>query len=374
MLTMDNKHIIKSKFDKDRTIMIKGVAILLLLFHHLFLVKERLLANGVHIPDNVYEKMYPIVVQARICVWIFVFFSGYGLAKKYEIYQNNKNNCRYNNDIKFVISSYLNLMKKWWIVLPFMMIVYAVFVGDLAEYYQHSVKLLVFDIVELNDFFGYQRVFGSWYFSLAQIIILLLPVLYSFCKKYGYLSIIIFYVWMQFIGEGIVSTGGGAYLQYALTLVGGVVVAQENMMEKLLIWMDKRKYGYLWNVSLFIVLLICFLLRYKNNIPNYFCGFYELIICFIFCVLLSRIENKLFAKIFRFLGRHSAVLFMTNVFFYIELPDIVYFTHNPFGAYISLIGVCAAFSLIIKKVEAIIHYDQIITSVENKVLNLNYSR
>jgi len=68
------------------------------------------------------------------------------------------------------------------------------------------------------------------------------------------------------------------------------------------------------------------------------------------------------------------VLFMTNVFFYIELPDIVYFTHNPFGAYISLIGVCAAFSLIIKKVEAIIHYDQIITSVENKVLNLNYSR
>jgi len=209
MLTMDNKHIIKSKFDKDRTIMIKGVAILLLLFHHLFLVKERLLANGVHIPDNVYEKMYPIVVQARICVWIFVFLSGYGLAKKYEIYQNNKNNCRYNNDIKFVISSYLNLMKKWWIVLPFMMIVYAVFVGDLAEYYQHSVKLLVFDIVELNDFFGYQRVFGSWYFSLAQIIILLLPVLYSFCKKYGYLSIIIFYVWMQFIGEGIVSTGGG---------------------------------------------------------------------------------------------------------------------------------------------------------------------
>lgn len=254
------------------------------------------------------------------------------------------------------------------------MIVYAVFVGDLAEYYQHSVKLLVFDIVELNDFFGYQRVFGSWYFSLAQIIILLLPVLYSFCKKYGYLSIIIFYVWMQFIGEGIVSTGGGDYLQYALTLVGGVVVAQENMMEKLLIWMDKRKYGYLWNVSLFIVLLICFLLRYKNNIPNYFCGFYELIICFIFCVLLSRIENKLFAKIFRFLGRHSAVLFMTNVFFYIELPDIVYFTHNPFGAYISLIGVCAAFSLIIKKVEAIIHYNQIITSVENKVLNLNYSR
>ena len=113
MLTMDNKHIIKSKFDKDRTIMIKGVAILLLLFHHLFLVKERLLANGVHIPDNVYEKMYPIVVQARICVWIFVFLSGYGLAKKYEIYQNNKNNCRYNNDIKFVISSYLNLMKKW---------------------------------------------------------------------------------------------------------------------------------------------------------------------------------------------------------------------------------------------------------------------
>lgn len=57
MLTMDNKHIIKSKFDKDRTIMIKGAAILLLLFHHLFLVKERLLANGVHIPDNVYEKM-----------------------------------------------------------------------------------------------------------------------------------------------------------------------------------------------------------------------------------------------------------------------------------------------------------------------------
>lgn len=369
MFTMDNRHVIKTKFDKDKTVMVKGAAILLLLFHHLFLVKERLEVNGVHIPDNMYGKMYPIVVQARICVWIFVFLSGYGLAKKYETYQNNKNNCRH-NDIKFVINSYLNLMKKWWIVLLFMMAIYAIFVGDLKDYYQHSIKLLVFDIIELNDFFGYPRVFGSWYFSLAQVIILLLPVLYCFCKRYGYLSIFIFYVLMQFIGEGIISTGGGAYLQYALTLVGGIVVAQENSIEKVLVWLDKRKYSFVWNVVLLMILLICSQLRYNNNIPNYFCGFYELIICFAFCLLFSRIERKLFANFFHFMGRHSAVLFMTNVFFYIEMPKIVYFTHNLLGAYFSLVSLCIIFSLIIKRVESIIHYEKMITFLESKITNI----
>ena len=89
-------------FDKSKTLIIKGLAILMLLFHHLFLVKERLDVNGVDFSQETYAHMYKYVVQARICVWIFVFLSAYGMAKQIDM--------KGQSFLKYAVLRWINLM------------------------------------------------------------------------------------------------------------------------------------------------------------------------------------------------------------------------------------------------------------------------
>ena len=72
------------KFDKRQTLKVKGVAICLLLFHHLFYASSRLDAGGVSFPVVSRETIMAIASGCRVCVWMFVFLSSYGLAKRYE--------------------------------------------------------------------------------------------------------------------------------------------------------------------------------------------------------------------------------------------------------------------------------------------------
>ena len=351
----------KSNFDKSTTNIIKGIAVLLLLFHHLFLKNDRLIANGVVISDGVYNLLYAYIVQARICVWIFVFISGYGLAKSF----SKDEKCG-----KFIVHHWLSLMKQWWIVMLFMAVIYQVFVGNLIDYYQHSIKLFLLDVIEWNDFFDYPRILGSWYLCFAQILIIIFPLLYIFCKKYGYLSLPIFYIVMQFIGDGINSSGGGAYIQYIPAAIGGIISAQYGIFEILLAKnQSNRIVTFLKGTILLMGIAILSEIRYRVTDTNYICSILAVFIVFGICLFTAKYICKLKIKgILEFLGENSAILFMSNVFFYIELPQTIYFTHNAVGAYITLVLVCLMFALVIKQIIKILHYDDICKKIENYLL------
>ena len=270
---------IVERFDKEKSNVLKGVAILLLLFHHLFLEKERLIVNGVVLWEDLYDRIHPIIVAARICVWIFVFISAYGLSIKYE--SGNK------NVGQFIAGCWLNLMKQWWIVLIALSILYQLFVGNLLEHYEYSLQLWILDVFEWHDLFGKPRILGNWYFCFAQLIILFIPVLCKFCRKFGPFSIIMLYVLSLFMGDGIVSTGGGAYWQYIPTVIGGVVAAQNGYLDKLL-----QKHNKLWKRLLECVILVTgivvlSLLRTKMTDVNNIGGMLVLLIVFMLCILLS---------------------------------------------------------------------------------------
>lgn len=67
-------------FDKKKTSICKGIAALLLIFHHLFYLKPELYVIGQFgqgIP-------YQIAEQCRVCLSIFTILSGYGIKKKFD--------------------------------------------------------------------------------------------------------------------------------------------------------------------------------------------------------------------------------------------------------------------------------------------------
>ena len=67
-------------FSKNSTNIVKGVAILILLFHHL----------GISPDLSVFDtssKLFLLALQCKVCVSIFVILSGYGL---YFSFENNQ--------------------------------------------------------------------------------------------------------------------------------------------------------------------------------------------------------------------------------------------------------------------------------------------
>lgn len=64
----------KSMFTKDETVKVKGIAILLLMFHHMFYNLEKVEQSGMKFWWLSETQIQPVAIAARICVWIFVFY------------------------------------------------------------------------------------------------------------------------------------------------------------------------------------------------------------------------------------------------------------------------------------------------------------
>lgn len=68
------------KFTKEDSLRTKGVAVILLLFHHLFFA-DRGYPVELHLISR--DTLGVLAVAARICVWIFCFISAYGITLQF---------------------------------------------------------------------------------------------------------------------------------------------------------------------------------------------------------------------------------------------------------------------------------------------------
>ena len=68
----------------DDSYALKGIALLMLLFHHLFYIQNGLYDDvTLHMGREKIDLVNYIALACKLCVAIFVFLSGYGLAAKY---------------------------------------------------------------------------------------------------------------------------------------------------------------------------------------------------------------------------------------------------------------------------------------------------
>ena len=65
-------------FTKAETARVKGIGILLLLFHHLFYNVDFVEKTKMEFLFLSEDRIQPVAVMARVCVWLFVFLSAYG--------------------------------------------------------------------------------------------------------------------------------------------------------------------------------------------------------------------------------------------------------------------------------------------------------
>lgn len=163
----------KRSLSVNDTNVLKGVALLLLLVHHLFYVQDGyyddlLIARGHYFVQE-------IGIASKLCVAVFVFLSGYGLAAK----ADKTGGIRSLKE--FYLQRYAKLLMNYWFIwFVFVPIGVFVFGRDLNEVYgDHTTVKFILDLFGLLNCFGmYGYNLTWWFYSCIILLYAIFPFIY----------------------------------------------------------------------------------------------------------------------------------------------------------------------------------------------------
>jgi len=315
------------QFSKDDTLLIKGVAICLMLLHHLFYENQEYGA-----------VIFQIARFGKVCVALFIFLSFYGLTIQYQKIQNNA----FVDTIKFIAKRLAKFYINYWVIfLIFVPLGVFVFGRELSEAYggRCGLKMLFTDFLGINGFKSYNITW--WFNQLIIYLYLLFPILFFIVKKWKWLGLIIgVAVW--FVNFPILMSGAHEWLLHAIL---GIFVAQN--IDKISVFFDRIN-KWLFGGIVVLAFFALFFVRNWSVIP-YFAGirvdaFLAIVIALLAIIFLRNI--KYINSLFVFLGKHSINIFMIHTFiFHYWFKNFIYSFGNPFIIFFVLLFICVAISV-----------------------------
>lgn len=302
----------KSGFEKKDTLVVKGLAILLLLFYHLFenaAMLEQLNVVYAPIPQDIFLMLSG---YGNICVAIFVFLTAYGITKGLPaavektyfsdaMQQAFRRFCRLVGN--FVIM-YLSVNLVW---------------HSWFDYQKLYGKGMQGGILALIDLFGFAQFLGTptlnmtwWYMELAILFIFLVPLLYPVVKKTGAYSLMLGFLLPMAV------TMNSDVQRYFLVALLGVAAAEEKWLEKLFAWKAHPAVKAIVGV---LLIAISIPLRQNYMVHTYFLwildGPIALLLCWFGGEVLSRIPGV--SHLLAFFGHYSMNIFFVHTFFYLAI-------------------------------------------------------
>lgn len=319
---------------RDNMLIIKGVGILLMLIHHLFYNPDsRVLYDDIvfNIHGRELGLVHQMGIYGKLCVALFVFLSGYGLA----IYTPKETFCLKDFYLRRFTKLYLNY---WFIVLLFVPIGVFVFGRTLTDAYGSHVILKA-----VLEFFGILNMFGGlgynptwWFYSCIILLYLLYPLL-NRSLTHHFLSIITTCVIISF---GVTVPIIGPIAWYLLPFAAGIVVAKLPVE-----YFDRIK--PIEAISCFI------LLSAIRNFSGNMIVIIDTLLCISLAVFVYHFKfNGLLKAVFVSLGKHSMNMFLFHTFiFYYWFRDETYYFRNPVIIFLQLVAVSYLLSVIIEFVK-----------------------
>lgn len=356
-----------SKYD---SLAIKGIAILFLLFHHLYCTADRF--KGYDISFYPFSQDFVVGVSfiLKICVSIFAFITGYGLLKSISKTEFNRKSI-----FKWNVTRLVKTMSGFWFIYVIAFIVTMIIDRmPVRSYFKGSVTEGIFYIV--NDFLGLANLLGTptlnstwWYMSAAIIFILMVPLVYMLSKKIGYLPVIIGLMALpRLLGDGY--PGGVNAYTFIMPVIFGTIFADYNIFEKIEEHSPKNKtVAYILHLVVFSVLIVLSMIasaKYNRTVAwELTYGVVPVIfICFFrFCI----IRIPVLKSILIFLGKHSMTIFLTHTFIrHTYLRDFTYSFGNFALIFIILLAVSTVLAVVLDYIKKLCGYDKLISKMLEK--------
>ena len=367
------------KFTKEHTMQMKGIAIIILLFHHCFLNAQR----WATVP---YEKLattkgwgyYPIsfapfsshTIQylasfSKICVAMFVFMTGYGMWVSYE---SQKKKTTMSNYIK---KRMVTLMTGFLIIFVVTEIL-AIPTGRFIEVYGHDFRSVVYMII---DALGLAKLLGTplfcltwWYMSLAIVLIMIFPFVHSIMEKYQWIVVV-----ASIIGPRACGFGQSTDLfRYLLAYTLGMYFAQHDLLARIKEkFMEQNVEGKL--LSLIVSLIgLAVIIKCRQNawigwkyldFWDGFAAMYVIVISYIYIL-----NGKWIVKGLGFLGKHSMNIFLIHSFYRdVFFHEFTYSFYYAWLDYIVLMAISLVTSIVLEWFKKLIRYEKFIDWVKRLV-------
>nr|WP_288811758.1 acyltransferase [uncultured Anaerostipes sp.] len=367
------------KFTKEHTMQMKGIAIIILLFHHCFLNAQR----WATVP---YEKLattkgwgyYPIsfapfsshTIQylasfSKICVAMFVFMTGYGMWVSYE---SQKKKTTMSNYIK---KRMVTLMTGFLIIFVVTEIL-AIPTGRFIEVYGRDFRSVVYMII---DALGLAKLLGTplfcltwWYMSLAIVLIMIFPFVHSIMEKYQWVVVVASIIVPRACGFG-QSTD---LFRYLLAYTLGMYFAQHDLLVRIKEkFMEQNVAGKL--LSLIVSLIgLAVIIKCRQNawigwkyldFWDGFAAMYMIVISYIYIL-----NGKWIVKGLGFLGKHSMNIFLIHSFYRdVFFHEFTYSFYYAWLDYIVLMAISLVTSIVLEWFKKLIRYEKFIDWVKRLV-------
>ena len=346
------------EFNIKQTNIAKGVAILLMLWHHLFY----------DVPDNYnlfvsFWMLGSVPIECviarycKVCVAIYVILSGFGLYMSWNkffcLVENRKH--RIISQIIFVKNHLLKLMFNFWFIF-IIFVPMGVFFGRKfwGVYGINPINAFV-DFIGLFDMFSMPTMNVTWWFmSVIIILYILFPIIVRIMSFSSEL--------MLSIAAALIFLPGlsscpliGKYFVWIFPFVIGMYFAKYKGME----------FIYFHNIPIIkglfftgIMIVACVCLRYAFNQTTDFDSIFALSIILFSYLVLSKIP--VVCKVLENLGKQSgAIFFFFSFFVEYYFKGFVYLFKYPLIIFAVLTVTCYIVSVGLKYLKKITRYEKL---------------
>lgn len=338
-------------FTVEQTNIAKGIACILLLFHHLFYnayEKTHLFTPLVFLNDKPIEGYLSSL--CKICVAVFLVLSGYGVAESID--KKIKTMSVKKKSIVFRICFRL-LFKLW----SGYAVIYLLFVPWQPLFERHPYRSILDGII---DFMGLAELFQTptmnetwWFMSVAIFSYLIAPFFYCILKY----KALAFNVAIACFGFMLVF--GNIF--WCCFFMFGMILSKINFFEKLS--QNQCSKRYKWMMS-FCFLMLAALLRFMQ--PYWMDGIFALSIILFSYLCVS--EIKFICNILQFIGKHSANIFMFHTFiYYYNFTEFIYAPKYAPLILLWLLIICILISVLIEDIKKVTYLQKGIDYISRKI-------
>lgn len=361
-------------FGLDYSNCLKGVAIIILLFHHCFLTPDRYKGQTLKLlfPENYLNYL---AAFGKICVSLFAFISAYALTKKMMSMDTHTDSRTLSRSIGNLISSRLVKLLGTFIFAFLLIEAASIFLtpGRLTECYgtvfPDNLEYFLVDMLGLSNFLDTPFLIATfWYYGLAIFIILIVPLFYLLLERIGTVPFMSLITVVNFT----VSFRNYNIWHYFMCVGVGVVCAYGNTITR---WVQYKfvpsetRNGILKFCLEGIALFLLMILRSGPLKSSLYCLWDAVIplviVCFC-CEFLFRIP--VLKDILKFLGIYSANIFLVHNFIRVKwFYDFTYSFQYPVLIVLVLLADSLVVSIAIEQLKKLVHYNQLLNWIIGKL-------
>lgn len=364
----------KSSFSNNNSLALKGIAIIMMMYHHCFRTTQLFEKFEVSFFPFSQSLIVDISDMLKICVSIFVFITGYGLTislkKSFKDYEWNKSQIT-----KWIINRLIKLLSGFWFAAILSYIVCEIINGKTSRTFFNDgftlgVINVIVNLLGLSKFFDTPNYASWWYMTIAVLYVLTLPLFLKVFKKYSYIAVLLGVIIFPRVLDW--EYENSSYISFLFVLLLGAIFAENNLMVKLAnIKILNNKIAnkiikfFIETALLVAFLKICLVLPVSKFWEIRYGVFPVLIILYLYEYV---VDIPLINKILQYLGKHSLNIFLIHQFIRTNyLNNFIYSFKHFIIIGIVLLVTSLIVSILIELLKKCLKYDLLINKLQNKV-------